>query len=75
MISEGEYKKVVCDTINLTVFNMKDSVFDEKYNLSETDIFYLIYRLTATGKCLKNDIMKLMQLEDITFTSIYEICN
>ena len=74
-MSESEYKNAVSDILNISEFNMNDSVFDEKYKLSETDVFYLIYQLIVMGKCSKNDTMTLLQSDDITFASICEMCN
>lgn len=75
MMSDSEYKNAVRDILNISEFNMKDSVFDEKYKLSETDVFYLIYQLIVMGKCSKSDTMTLLQSDDITFASICEMCN
>ena len=38
-MSDSEYKNAVSDILNISEFNMNDSVFDEKYKLSETDVF------------------------------------
>ena len=74
-MSDSEYKNAVSDILNISEFNMNDSVFDEKYKLSETDVFYLIYQLIVMVKCSKNDTMTLLQSDDITFASICEMCN
>ena len=74
-MGDSEYKNAVSDILNISEFNMNDSVFDEKYKLSETDVFYLIYQLIVMGKCSKNDTMTLLQSDDITFASICEMCN
>ena len=64
-MSDSEYKNAVSDILNISEFNMNDSVFDEKYKLSETDVFYLIYQLIVMGKCSKNDTMTLLQSKEI----------
>jgi hypothetical protein len=74
-MSEMEFKHFTRNTLGIDIINMGDSIFDSKYNLSETDTIYYIYCLLSNLRFKKMDLSNLLELDDITFNSIFKMCN
>ena len=74
-MTEEKYIQIIQDILNIPTCTMNDSVFEPKYGLSETDIYYLLYYLYTNKLCEEEQIVGLLLLDDITFSSLYHICN
>lgn len=74
-MDELRFKEIIAEAIGISVKNMEDSIFDSAYGISETDAFFLIYYLTMESKLLKQNLLGLLDLDDITFQSVYNMCN
>ena len=74
-MSELEFKKCIYELLGIDIPCMEDSIFDNKFGLTETDVAYIIYHLISKSIICKNSLLSLLELEDITFESIYKMCN
>lgn len=73
-MSEVEFKNIVKKVICAVDIDMNDSIFESKYGLTETDVFYFIYYLTSKSLLSKEKLVRLLDSDDITFKSIYCLC-
>ena len=73
-MSELDFKHLINESVNIVNFGLTDSIFDHKYGLTEADVVYLIYILVSKCIIRKSELKGLLELDDITFESIYKLC-
>lgn len=73
-MSELEFQKLINELFGIVIYSMADSIFDNKYTLTETDAIYVIYYLISKTFISKNRLTNLLDLDDITFETIYKMC-
>ncbi len=69
-----EFQSIIKSTLGITNFDMDDSIFENKYGITETDMLFLIYQLINEDKLKKKSLSVLLEYNDITFKSIYNLC-
>lgn len=74
-MSENEFKHFARGHLGIEIINLGDSIFDSKYNLTETDVIYFIYCLLSNSYIQKMELPNLLKLDDITFDLIFKMCN
>ena len=73
-MSELEFQKIINELLGIVILSMEDSIFDNKYGLTEIDAVYAIYILISKSVIYKNKLISLLELDDITFEAIYKMC-
>lgn len=72
-MKESDFRKYISSLLNVYIISLDDSIFDNKYNLNETDLLYLIYQLVIMHPDNSYDISPLLSLDDIAFRNIFEL--
>lgn len=75
MIDIISFEEIIKKELGIVSFDLNDSVFHIKYNLTETDMLFLIFKLAMNGWVNKEQLKKLLEMDEITFGSLLTICN
>ena len=64
---------IIQQELNINIEHIDESVFDEKFNMLDVDLLYIIYILVRNNFVCKSELANL-NCSDISFLNIINLC-